>query len=370
MNPMENKTFSNSNETCGSVYDERLFESMPITIMALVGILLNCICLNILSKPQFNNLFYKLLSLLAVSDAFFLSSTFLSGVVRSFLVDYSNHLEYSYLVMFYLNVVNRFLGAFSGTTTQVISIDRFIASYYPHTWNNWNTDKNSQRKVFVGYLTYTIINTAFYTAFNTIDERNPLKGSLEKVKMCLVIFNVMLLVILNILVYAKLKKLSSSKFCRVANHKNTYIILFYIAASSIVLYGSITVYRLFVRLCLSENIQSQAYTVVLYLFVFNSTCNFFIYNCTGKIFRETLLETWKMKDCKIIPKNISSTVASKLISSTKSAYESSTKSASETPAKSASDPSITLASEPSTKSVSDSKVVPKTTETTLMESEL
>jgi len=292
---MNNSSIELVNYLCEK-YDINSLENDFLLFLSVAGIFLNCICLTVMVKPQMDSVFNRLLSLLAVSDIFFL-------VAVLFL--YSTTLKKDEHFCRYLTAIAYICAALSTMTTLAVSVERCLAVYFPYKCNNNNIDQRSRRRAFFSYLLPVMILSFVVHGALFVEgtDYSHWKSSLQTFGLVLKFVGVFILVALNITIYQKLSKVRNS---------NSFNILLYIASSSFIMYAAFFIFNIIKSdvVCASKELQKHSYVIVVFLFVINSSCNFFIYNWNGNKFRKTLAETWILKKYKAFLKDISSLVES------------------------------------------------------------
>merc|ERR1719273_2419258 len=156
-----------------------------------------------------------------------------------------------------------------------------------------NKNIKKTRITVITYFLVIVTMASVTSADGFFGETSCLKIKLEKIRIILTLGSVLILILFNIFIYIKLKKLSNSAVGTVQQQRSTYRILFYIAATTVLMYSVVMVFQGLKQKCYSVETQFYAYYALSCLFVINSTCNFFIYNFVGENFRKCLLETWK-----------------------------------------------------------------------------
>ena len=137
-----------------------------------------------------------------------------------------------------------------------------------------------------------LLHAAFFIE-ETQTDRN-LKNHLQVLGLVLSFMGSFTLVSLNVMIYYKLNQVRNIEISGPAKGERSFRIVLFIASSTIVMYSAFFIYHFIKwdKVCGSKILQRNTYTVVVYLFVLNSSFNFFIYNWTGRKFRKILSQTW------------------------------------------------------------------------------
>jgi len=266
------------------VYETVNWRSKGVLYLTPIGVFLNLICLSVLLKPQMDSLFNRLLVLLTISDSIFLLGLF---------VRIGNFMEAMDRILI---IINSIAIGMSAQTTLVIAIDRYGAISYPFKWNTFKTDSGSKRNIFITYLFIVINNACLSSSHHFVEESHFLQPYFVKIGIIVCIASIFTLVLLNLLIYRKLDKLNKTDL-RLKQPKSSFTIILYIASISIIVYGVLIINIIAKKMCFSEITRYYIYSVAVYLNILNSTCNLFIYNLSGKKFRNILLNSCIFKKC-------------------------------------------------------------------------